>query len=487
MFGSAAGWPPVSLRWGGATMGNDAVIAAGDAPASSLGNGNGSDPLHRALGALAGRADLAPLLERMAALEPAAVERLLEAAASGAGKAAKEPRAPKALPEVNGDFFDQFTDLPPEVEAVRQRVRAFMEAEVAPIANDLWERAEFPRELIPKLPALGFVEAMYPEGPDGLRHASVAEGVVTMEMARVDPSFATFVGVHCGLAFGSILLCGSPEQQAEWLPRMRRWEAIGSFGLTEPDVGSGVAGGLTTTCRREGDEWVIDGEKKWIGNATFADFMIVWARDVADDQVKGFIVSTDTAGYAATKMEGKVAQRIVQNGRVTLSGVRVPELRRLPRARSFKDTGRVLSMTRTGVAWIAVGCAMGAYERSLAYTQQRRQFGRPLASFQLIQMMLVKMVGHLTAIQALALRTSRMQDAGVARDEHSSLAKQYCAARCREVVALARESLGGNGILLEFDVARFFADAEAIYSYEGSNEINALIVGRAVSGFSAFV
>jgi len=430
---------------------------------------------------LASRQDLARAVEQLATLEPAAVDRLLKSAAR---------RRPSAddLPPVNGDFLDLFSHLPPQVQEVRQRVRDFMEREVEPIADDYWERADFPHHLVPKLAGLGVIEAIYPEAPDGQqKHASVTEGILTMEMARVDPSFATFLGVHSGLAYGSILLCGSAEQQAEWLPAMRRWERIGAFGLTEPDVGSGVAGGLTTTCRREGDEWVVTGQKKWIGNATFGDFVVVWARDVADGEVKGFIVETRAPGYSAEKMQGKIAQRIIQNGLVTLADVRVSESRRLQRANSFRDTARVLAMTRVGVAWIAVGCALGAYERALAYAQRRTQFGKPLGSFQLIQQMLVKMLGNLSAIQAFALRVSQLQDAGLARDEHSSLAKQYCAARCREVVLLARESLGGNGILLEHSVARFFADSEAIYSYEGSNEINTLIVGRAITGYGAFV
>ena len=460
-------------------MPNEIWSATTDAPTPDLAPSGTGDGALAAL--LADRGDIRRAVELLAGMEPAAVERLLKSAA-------KRAPAPDALPPVNADFLDLFSALPPEVERVRRRLREFMEREVAPIADDYWERAEFPHHLLPELAGLGVVEAIYPEAPDGQpRHASVTEGVLTMEMARVDPSFATFLGVHSGLAYGSILLCGSQEQQREWLPRMRRWEVIGAFGLTEPDVGSGVAGGLTTTCRRDGDAWVIDGQKKWIGNATFGDFVVVWARDVADAQVKAFIVDTRAPGYAAEKMHGKIAQRIIQNGLITLTGVRVPEARRLQRANSFKDTARVLAMTRVGVAWIAVGCAMGAYERALAYAQRRTQFGRPLGSFQLIQQMMVKMLGNLSAMQAMALRVSQMQDAGATRDEHSSLAKQYCAARCREVVLLARESLGGNGILLEHSVARFFADSEAIYSYEGSNEINTLIVGRAITGYGAFV
>lgn len=431
-----------------------------------------------ALAALVAHPELAQMITAAAAMEPAARQRLMKSA----GRAPE----PHRLPAVNADFLGQLDDVAELTTAQRQaitRLRAFMAAEVAPIADEYWERAEFPHHLIPKLAGLGLIEQLY----TARGHESVFEGIITLEMARVDPSFATFFGVHSGLALGSILLCGSAEQRAEWLPKMQRWEAIGSFGLTEPDVGSGVAGGLTTTCRREGDTWILDGAKKWIGNATFADFTIIWARDVSDGEVKGFIVDTSLPGFSAIKMEGKVAQRLIQNANITLAGVRVPESSRLSHANSFRDTARVLGMTRVGVAWIGVGCATGAYEKALAYAQERAQFGRPLARFQLIQQMLVRMITNLSAMQALALRVSRMQDAGKMRDEHAAMAKMYCAAKCREVVALARESMGGNGILLDHGVARLFADAEAIYSYEGSNEINTLIVGRAITGFGAFV
>jgi glutaryl-CoA dehydrogenase len=431
---------------------------------------------------LSDRPELAGMLEQILNMDGPALARAKRSLTK-----AKVASAP-AAPEIDVDFLRLLRDLPPEIESARLRAREFMEREVEPIANDYWERAEFPYHLIPEFAALDLLASIYPTAPDGsVRHDSVAEGVLTMELARVDCSFATFLGVHAGLAFGSILLCGSREQQEEWLPRMRRWETLGAFGLTEPDVGSGVAGGITTTCRRDGDSWIIDGEKRWIGNSTFGDFVVVWARDVADQQVKGFIVETSLPGYTVRKMEGKIAQRTLQNGHITLDHVRVSERNRLQRANGFKDVARVLGMTRVGVAWIAVGCATGAYERALAYTQRRSQFGRPLGSFQLIQAMLAKMVGKLSAMQAMALQVSRLQNAGLCEEHHSALAKQFCAAHCREVVALARESMGGNGILLDHSVARFFADAEAIYSYEGSNEINTLIVGRALTGHGAFV
>jgi glutaryl-CoA dehydrogenase len=268
---------------------------------------------------------------------------------------------------------------------------------------------------------------------------------------------------------------------------MARMEKIGAFGLTEPDVGSGVAGGLTTTARRDGAGWILDGQKKWIGNATFADYIVIWARDVKDGQVKGFVVEKETPGFTAVKMQDKIALRVVQNARITLDGVRVPEANRLQKATSFRETAKVLRLTRAGVAWQAVGCARGAYEHALAYAKERQQFGKPIGGFQLVQDLLVKMLANITASACLCARLAQLQAAGTAADEHSALAKAFCTVRMRETVGYARELLGGNGILLENQVGRFVADAEAIYSYEGTREINTLVVGRAITGLSAFV
>jgi glutaryl-CoA dehydrogenase len=308
-----------------------------------------------------------------------------------------------------------------------------------------------------------------------------------MELARVDPSISTFMGVHSGLAMGSIYLCGSEEQKQRWLPAMARLEKIGAFGLTEPDVGSAVAAGLTTTARRDGGYWVLSGQKKWIGNATFADYIVIWARDVADGQVKGFVVEKGTPGLDTVKMTDKIALRVVQNAYITLDDVRLPDDHRLQHADSFRQTARVLRLTRAGVAWQAAGCARGAYEHALAYAKERAQFGRPIAGFQLVQDLLVRMLGNVTASVCLCARLAELQAAGTARDEHSALAKAFCTVRMRETVGYARELLGGNGILLEHQVGRFVADAEAIYSYEGTREINTLLVGRAITGLSAFV
>jgi glutaryl-CoA dehydrogenase len=370
-------------------------------------------------------------------------------------------------PPATGDFYGIASTLSAEDQVIVQRVRAFMETEVAPIINRYWVRAEFPFELIPKFAALDIAGISY-KGYGCAGKSTVLDGMIALEMARVDPSIATFFGVHSGLAMGSIYLCGSEAQKRQWLPPMRRMEKIGAFGLTEPEVGSGAAGGLMTTARRDGDSWVLNGQKKWIGNATFADVTVIWARDEADNQVKGFLVEKGTPGFIAEKMEDKMALRVVQNALITLRDCRVPKANRLQKAHTFRDTAAVLRMTRASVAWQAVGCAMGAYEHALSYARRRQQFGRPIGS------------------HCMTLRLSQMQDAGDLRDEHASLAKAYCTAKCRETVGFARELLGGNGILLEHQVGRFVADAEAIYSYEGTREMNTLIVGRAVTGFSAF-
>ncbi len=385
------------------------------------------------------------------------------------------------------DFYALETLLSDEDRTLLHSVRDYLATEVQPLITAHWNRASFPFEIVPGLAKLGTVGLTYDGYGCGPARSNVLDGMLAMELARVDPSIATFHGVHSGLSLGSIYLCGSEEQKQRWMPPMARLEKIGAFGLTEPDVGSGASRGLTTTARRDGDEWVLNGQKKWIGNATFADLTVIWARDETDGQVKGFVVEKDTPGFTTEKLENKIALRIVQNALITLNGVRVPEENRLQNANSFKDTARVLLMTRAGVAWMAVGCALGAYENALAYAKEREQFGRPIAGFQLVQDLLVRMLGNITASSTLCLRLAQLQDAGVVNDAHASLAKAFCTVRTREAVGWARELMGGNGILLEQNVGRFVADAEAIYSYEGTREMNTLIVGRAITGHSAFV
>lgn len=384
------------------------------------------------------------------------------------------------------DFYSYADRLTDQEREALARLRAWLASDVSPIMGGYWERAEFPMQLIRPLAELDVLSYAWEETRP-FENSAVFRGFVALELARADASVGTFVGVQNGLATGSIAVAGSDEQRAEWIPKLASGEVLGAFGLTEPESGSDSARGLRTTARREGDEWVIDGAKRWIGNATFSDITIIWAKDEADGQVKGFIVPTSSPGYSATKIEGKISLRPVQNADIVLSGVRVPEALRLQRANSFRDTAAVLRATRAEVAWSAVGTAIGAYEAALAYTRQRVQFGKPIAAHQLIQEHLVQCLGNITASLGMVVRVSELQDRGLQRDEHSALAKAYATSRMRETVAWAREACGGNGIVLDHGVARFFADAEALYSYEGTREMNTLIVGRAITGEAAFV
>jgi glutaryl-CoA dehydrogenase len=387
---------------------------------------------------------------------------------------------------LTGDFYGFEELLSDDERAILHRVREFLRTEVAPVVNDYWARAEFPTELVKGYAELGIAGRAYPEVP-GPKPTSLLSGFLALEMAHTDASMATFFGVHSGLAMGSIAACGSPEQRERWLPEMARMDKIGAFALTEPHGGSDVAGGMRTTARRDGDAWMLNGAKRWIGNGTFADLVVVWARDEDDGHVKGFVVERDTPGFTATKIENKMALRSVQNADITLSDCRVPEANRLQNANSFRDTAVILRRTRSGVAWQSVGVMLAAYEIALAYAKDREQFGRPIGKFQLVQDLLVRMLGNATASCGMVVRLAQLQDAGTYRDEHSALAKAYCTSRMREVVGWARELLAGNGIILDYDIGRFVADAEALYSYEGTREINTLVVGRAITGLGAFV
>jgi glutaryl-CoA dehydrogenase len=381
------------------------------------------------------------------------------------------------------DFYLMDELLSAEERSIRDKVRAFSDQEVIPIINDYWERAEFPFELVPKLAALNIAGgSISGYGCPGM--SAVASGLIALELARGDASICTFFGVHSGLAMSSIAMLGSEEQKQRWLPSMARMEKIGAFGLTEPNHGSDAVA-LETRARRVGDEYVIDGAKRWIGNASFADVTIIWARD-DEGKVGGFLVEKGTPGFEPKVMTGKVAKRAVWQADITLTGVHVPAENRLAESRSFKDTSRVLTATRSGVAWEAVGHAVAAYEIALNYARERIQFGRPLTNFQIIQNKLASMLANVTSMQLLCLRLGQLQQEGKMTDAMASLAKMNNARLAREVVADAREMLGGNGILLDYHIARHHADIEAVFTYEGTDTIQSLIVGRDITGVSAF-
>ncbi|GAB3521884.1 acyl-CoA dehydrogenase family protein [Arthrobacter monumenti] len=394
---------------------------------------------------------------------------------------ATSPADVNNLPYPDGDFF-AFEQLLGRAELDRlQEIREWLAKEVRPIAGEYWNRGEFPQEIIPKLADLDIVSPVRRQG-----RSYLFAGLMHAELTRADTSFATFMGVHDGLFTGSIELLASEDQKAEWLPDIYSLKKTGAFGLTEPLGGSDVAGGTRTTAERDGDGWILNGAKRWIGNATFSDYVVIWAKDVADNQVKGFLVDPSTPGYSATKIENKISLRSVENADITLNNLRISEHFHLAGANSFRDTNKVLKSTRVGVAWQAVGQQLAAFDVARRYAVERHQFGKPLAAFQLIQDQLVTILGNATSSMSMMVRLAQMEDEGIAKDEHSALAKAFTASRMRESVALGRSILGGNGIVTDYEMAKIFADAEAIYSYEGTHEINTLVTGRAITGVAAF-
>jgi glutaryl-CoA dehydrogenase len=382
------------------------------------------------------------------------------------------------------DYFLLREEFSPQQLDYLLRTRAFVDEHVLPVINDYWEKAEFPWPLVEKLGESGLVG----DGIEGYGCPpmdALSAGLIHMELNRGDGSIGTFLGVQAGLAMRSIAMLGSEEQKQRWLPRMARLEAIGAFALTEPDHGSDSIA-LETTARRDGDSYVIDGRKKWIGNGTIADVVVVWARDAADGQVKGFLVEKGTPGYEARRIEGKGSLRAVWQAEIDLRGVRVPAENRLPGANSFKNTGEVLVTTRGVCAWAALGHATAGYDAALTYAKRRTQFGKPLVSFQLIQDRLVGMLAQVTAMQLYCRRLADLALAGRMEPTLAGLAKAHNTSTARAVLAEARDLLGGNGILLDFHVIRHMADIESIHTYEGTETIQRLIVGRDITGVSAF-
>ena len=389
----------------------------------------------------------------------------------------------ESVSSLGTDYFFLDDLLTEEERDVRDRVRSFCDKDLIPIINDYWEREEFPFELLPKIGALNIAGTTI-EGYGCPKMSATAAGLVSRELARGDGGLTTFFAVHSGVAMTSIATLGSEEQKERWLPPMARMEKIGAFGLTEPQHGSD-AGLLETTARREGEEYVIDGKKRWIGNASFADVTVIWARE-ENDKLAAFLVEKGTPGLEVTVMSGKVSQRTVLNTDLKLDGVRVPAENRLANSRGFGDAVQVLTPTRHNVAWEAVGHAVAAYELALTYAKERVQFGKPIASFQLIQGKLARMLADITAMQTLCFRLSQLRAEGRMTIAMASMAKMHNAKRAYQVVADARDILGGNGVLLEYHVARHLADMQAVYTYDGTDTVLALIVGRDITGHQAF-
>ncbi|MCC6612135.1 MAG: acyl-CoA dehydrogenase family protein [Anaerolineae bacterium] len=383
------------------------------------------------------------------------------------------------------DFYHYDDQLTDSQRAVQQQVREWVQRVVVPNINPYWDRAEFPRDIAMQMRELPIIGGMLPTEYGGAGLDATTMGLVIYELAKGDGSIGTFYGVHSGLAMSSIALLGSEEQKARWLPAMSRLEKIGAFGLTEPERGS-AAVDVQTRAHRDGNAYILNGRKHWIGNASLAGVLIIWARD-DDGKFGGFVIEdpNEVEGVTIEIMEGKIGKRSVMNARIELNNVRVPAENRLAYVSSFKDTAMVLGAGRYGVSWEAAGVATAAYEYALDFATKREQFGKPIASFQLIQQKLVEMATEVTLMRGMCFQLAKLMEQGQLNEGILSMAKYNNARKARYVTQLARETLGGVGLLIENHIARLMMDAEVIYTYEGTNEINMLLVGRTLTGINA--
>lgn len=399
------------------------------------------------------------------------------------------PEAKKLTDADYPDFLLLDADLPADVIELRDRIRAFGRDVVFDVINEYWERAEFPPEVVKGLAELGIAGGQI-SGYGCPGHSELAMGIVARELAMIDGSVNTFFGVHSGLGMGAIHTLGDEEQRQRWLPAMARFEKTGAFGLTEPYHGSDSVS-LETSARREGDEWVLNGHKRWIGNGHQGDVIVVFARGEADGQVKAFVVEkrgdgSYPEGYRPTAIEGKFGKRAIQQADIEIENLRIPETNRLQNCNSFKDVNKVLGATRGGVAWEACGHGVAAFAVARQYALDRTQFGAPIAGYQLVQEKLATMLAGVTQNELLCRRMIELIDRGEFTHAMASMMKMQTVRNSLEVCRIGRDMMGGNGVLLENRVARHLSDMEVVATYEGTDSMQALILGREITGVSAF-
>ena len=381
------------------------------------------------------------------------------------------------------DYYGLDDLLTEEERMVRDTTRDFVSEHVLPIIGEACDKAEFPRQLIPMIGELGLLGPTIPEEYGGAGMGPVAYGLICQELERGDSGIRSFVSVQGSLVMWPIHAYGSEEQKRRWLPAMAAGKAIGCFGLTEPDHGSDPAG-METRARKDGDGWVLNGAKMWITNGTLADVALVWAR--TDDDIQGFLVEKGTKGFTAPEQKKKFSLRASVTSELVLDHVRVPDSARLPGVKGLKGPLNCLTQARYGIAWGAIGAAQACYDEALRYTKGREQFGKPLASFQLVQGKLAHMLTEITKMQLVAWRLGRLKEAGKARPQQVSLAKRNNVGEALKIARIARDMLGANGITAEYQCMRHMCNLESVYTYEGTNDIHTLVLGQDVTGISAF-
>lgn len=383
------------------------------------------------------------------------------------------------------DFYALEELLTPEEREIQKAARRFLEKEALPHIRDWWEEGVFPTHLIPKFAELGFLGPTLPPEYGGAGVSSAAYGLIAYELERVDSGLRSFVSVQSSLVMYPIYAYGSEEQKREFLPRLARGEMVGAFGLTEPDGGSDPYGNMKTKARREGDTWVLSGTKMWITNGNLAHIAIVWAKD-EEGRVLGFIVPTDSKGFQAREVKHKMSLRASVTSELVLEEVRVPESLRLPKAEGLKAPLSCLTQARFGIAWGVLGALEAVYEEAVEFAKSRSTFGEPIAKKQLVQAKLAEMLADHTEGLLLAWRLARLKDEGKLKPAQVSLAKRQNVMKALKAARMARDILGGSGITLEYHAIRHMLNLETVYTYEGTHDVHTLVLGREITGLSAF-
>jgi len=388
------------------------------------------------------------------------------------------------MKKLGPDFYN-ITDLLTEEELlIQQTAYDFVQTEFMPVINDHFENSTFPMELVPKLGELGFMGSALPESSGGAGVSNVAYGLILHELERGDSGLRSFASVQGALVMYPIHAYGSDEQKAKWLPELGAGTKIGSFGLTEPNFGSNP-GGMATRCKRDGDGWIINGNKMWITNGSLADVSVVWARD-EDGLVRGFLLEKGVEGFTTSDIHGKLSLRASITSELSMANVRVPDSARLPNIEGLKGPLGCLTQARYGIAWGMVGCAIDCYNTALDYAKERKQFSKPIGGYQLIQAKLVEMVTRITEAQLLVYRLGRLKDEGKMTFQQVSMAKRNNCVMARDVARVSREILGANGITEDYSPMRHMANIESVYTYEGTHEMHTLILGQDVTGLAAY-
>ena len=382
------------------------------------------------------------------------------------------------------DFYNITNLLTEEELMIQQTAFKFVKDEFMPLLNEHYEKGTFPMHIAAKLGELGFMGSSLPEESGGSGISNVAYGLILHELERGDSGLRSFASVQGSLVMYPIHTFGSEEQKAKWLPGLSSGEIIGCFGLTEPNFGSNPSG-MTTNCRRDGDDWIINGNKMWITNGSISDIAVVWAKD-ENEVIRGFLLERGMNGFTSSDIHGKLSLRASITSELSMSNVRVPDRNRLPNIKGLKGPLSCLTQARYGISWGMVGAAVDCYNVALDYSKERKQFSKPIAGYQMTQAKLADMLTQITEAQLLVYRLGQLKDQGKMKFQQVSMAKRNNCMMARNIARTAREILGGNGVTIDYSPIRHMANIESVFTYEGTHEMHTLILGQEATGFAAY-